>query len=211
MSSNLVFPISPYDFQVHKQDLIFFFDFEFNNFQEKKPISLGISSLDRTQKFYKEFKHEDDYASVNDWVKQNVVAHLSNAPFSKEHILNELNNFLSQFKGHNIYLLSDHPVDVEIIKKLNTDFDVCVKIMPIQLYILAYAMTCYSKEDLNDRAVGAKIMTLFTEILKPLSKYEDYFKENNIIQHHALNDSTVMAILLEQGFNKRIYPDDTQN
>lgn len=210
MSSNLVFPTSPYDFQVNQQDLIFFFDFEFNDFQEKKPISLGISSLDRAHQFYKEFKYEDDYAGVNQWVKQNVVAHLAKEPFSKEEILNQLNDFFCQFKGRNIYLLSDHPVDVEILQKLNASFDICVRIMPMQVYVLSYAIACHSKEDLSDNAVIAKVMTLFTEILKPLSKYEEYFQENNIIQHHALNDSAVLAILLEQGFNKRITPNDIQ-
>ena len=48
---------------------MFCFDFEFNDFQEKKPISLGISSLDRKHKFYREFKYDDNYAFVEDHVK----------------------------------------------------------------------------------------------------------------------------------------------
>lgn len=210
MSSNLVFPTSPTSIKVNNKDLLFCFDFEFNDFQEKKPISLGISSLDRKHKFYREFKYDDNYASVNDWVKKNVIAHLDNKPFSKEEILKEFNDFLSQFSGHNIYLLSDHPVDVEIIQKLNAKTDICVNIMPMQLYVLAYAIHCYFKEDLDDRATSAKIMNLYNETLEPLVDYEDYFVENNIIQHQALNDSVVMATLLEQGFNKRTIHNDIQ-
>ncbi len=35
MSSNLVFPTSPTSIKVNNKDLLFCFDFEFNDFQEK--------------------------------------------------------------------------------------------------------------------------------------------------------------------------------
>lgn len=200
---NLIFPFSPDEFSPNDNDAVFCLDFEFDDFKNTNPISIGICSLNQKHQFYREFDFPDNYAQANDWVKENVIKHLQNNQKPLNEVFEDLNRFLSDFSGKNIYLISDHDVDVSIMEKLKPQFSFSVTVMTIELYVYSYATQIHKHLDLNKDENYAKFEVTNSNILNSLEEYEDYFKTHNIIQHHALNDTVVMATLLERGINEK--------
>lgn len=180
-----------------ENDSLLFLDFEFNNFKAQRPISIGICSIDLSKQFYAEFKYPDNYKEENEWVFNNVVAHLENKQESIIQIRKNIIAFLKFYKKRNVYLLSDSEVDVEIFKKLDTNLSNPVKITTIEQYVRAYIeVVAPPNQDIK------KFMEANQRLLSPLDRYEEFFKEHNIPQHHALNDAKALATIMHKSFQK---------
>lgn len=197
--SNLFITDSYLDIQVDmNKDKILFFDFEFNNFKDLRPISIGICSLEQQHQFYAEFYHEDNYYNENEWVFNNVVAHLEKKQEPLIQINLNLTKFLRQFKNNNVHLLSDSEIDIDVLKALGLKLLNPVKITTIDKYVRAYIeMIVSPKENFTE------FMKSLDNLLSPLEKYDDFFKTHNIMQHHALNDAKALASIMQESFQRQ--------
>lgn len=144
-----------------RRRMLIFLDTEFTSFENRQLISIGLVSLCGQHKFYREIS-DFDKRICSPFTLQFVLPLLgdnANAIMPKHQVRDELAEWLQQFKSVK-----------EVVIAVDYDGD--------------WFLFCDLLEEVPEFVMRANIRALIND-----AALEQFFRDNNLKQHHAMNDA----------------------
>lgn len=185
-----------------------YIDFEFSDFLHRDIISVGVIS-EHGKTFYQE-NSEAINNLASEWVKINVYPLLeSNAKIPLNELSARLWCWLEEIDADEIQIVADYQGDYDLLVELLGDEHPKIRKEALLVYN-AFASTCFTRasftgnfEEVNDNYRDAKEF-YFIEFI-------GWFSENQLIQHHALNDAKAIKYAFEKTVNEFSFLETLRN